>query len=146
MKKYTLGYIFKPDLKKVLLVHKLDPEWQNGKINGVGGKVEEGESALNCIVREIKEETNLSTDKEKWIHLGNIHGEGWYMDLFVYLYRGNINDAQKTGKEKIEWFDPENLPKNVIPNLRWQIPLALEKIQYNALKSFSMEYEEVIEN
>ena len=46
MKKYTLGFIFTPALDKVLLVHKISPEWQAGKINGVGGKIEEGELIL----------------------------------------------------------------------------------------------------
>jgi 8-oxo-dGTP diphosphatase len=144
MKRYTLGYIFTADLKKVLLVHKLAPEWQLGKLNAVGGKIEEGEESIDCIVREVEEETTLKTNKKAWRYLGEMHGEPWRMEIFTYVYQKSLYDAKKAGKEEIQWFDINNLPENIIPNLRWQIPLALEKIQYNALKSFSMEYDETI--
>ncbi|MBI3630915.1 MAG: NUDIX domain-containing protein [Candidatus Sungbacteria bacterium] len=63
MKNYTLGFIFTPSLGRVLLVHKLNPEWQAGKINGGGGKMEAGENPLTCIVREVREETGLITNE-----------------------------------------------------------------------------------
>ena len=52
MEKFTLGFVFNADLAKVLLVHKQRPDWQSGRINGIGGKIVGDESALNCIVRE----------------------------------------------------------------------------------------------
>jgi 8-oxo-dGTP diphosphatase len=42
---YVLGFLFDPSQKDVVLIKKLKPEWQKGKLNGVGGKIEEGESA-----------------------------------------------------------------------------------------------------
>lgn len=44
MQEYVLGFAFTPkDLKgnqKVVLIEKLKPEWQKGKFNGIGGKLE----------------------------------------------------------------------------------------------------------
>ncbi len=144
MKRYTLGYIFSSDLKKVLLVYKLAPKWQKGKINGIGGKNKDNENDLTCIVREIQEETSLKTASKDWIYLGKMHGENWTMALFTLIYKGELTDAKKSAKEEIAWFPVKKLPKNVIPNLHWQIPLAIEKLKFNALKSFDMEYDETI--
>lgn len=60
MKNTTLCYISKDD--KYLLLHrtkkKNDPN--EGKWIGIGGHFEEGETPEECVLREVKEETNLS--------------------------------------------------------------------------------------
>ena len=45
------------DNKSVLLVLKNSPQWQKGKLNLPGGKIEEGESENQAARRELKEET-----------------------------------------------------------------------------------------
>lgn len=54
---YTCAFAFCEE--SVLLVRKAKPEWQKGLLNGIGGKVEPGESVLEATVREFKEETEL---------------------------------------------------------------------------------------
>lgn len=61
MQSYTVGLIFNPQLTRVLLMHKNRPDWQKGMMNGVGGRIEEGEESIACIVREVCEETGLTT-------------------------------------------------------------------------------------
>lgn len=57
MNHYTVCFLFDPhDLSRVLLVRK-DRTCYAGLFNGVGGKVEEGETVKECARREIKEET-----------------------------------------------------------------------------------------
>ena len=41
---YVTGLMFSKDMQKVLLIKKLKPDWQYGRFNGLGGKVEENES------------------------------------------------------------------------------------------------------
>ena len=45
---YVVGLLFSPDRNTVVLINKTKPDWQAGKLNGVGGKIEEGESPLNA--------------------------------------------------------------------------------------------------
>ena len=140
MKPYTVGFIFNKDLSKVLLIHKLHPEWQNGRVNGIGGKIEPGEESIDCIVREIREETGLITDKDKWIYAGKNIDSDWVVDFYSYQYHGNEKDAQQMIDEEIEWFDLNALPENLIPNLAWLIPLALDKLTHNEYTTFTVNY------
>jgi len=55
--RYVVGFLFSEDQSRVLLVWKNRPAWQNGKLNGVGGKIEAGETPLQAMEREFKEET-----------------------------------------------------------------------------------------
>lgn len=54
---YTCAFAFSGE--HVLLLRKDTPSWQKGKLNGIGGKVEQGESIHTATVREFQEETGL---------------------------------------------------------------------------------------
>ncbi len=55
--RYVVGFVFSKDLSRVLLVLKNRPAWQNGKFNGIGGKIEADETAFEAMNREFVEET-----------------------------------------------------------------------------------------
>lgn len=57
---FTLGIIFSPNLEHVYLIRRDNPDSQKGKLNGVGGKVEPGESLDACMAREAVEESGYS--------------------------------------------------------------------------------------
>ena len=140
MKKYTLAFIFDNAMDRVLLVHKLSPEWQAGKLNGVGGKIEEGENSLACIVREVREETGLVTRGDEWIYLGEMGSGSWQMHVFTFVYKGKPSDARSADKEDVEWFDMKTLPLNTISNLTWLIPIAIDRIKNKEIGDFSVRY------
>lgn len=65
MKQYVLGFAFSRDKKDIILISKLRPDWQKGKLNGVGGKVEfEDISPIDAMYREFKEETGVECSRE----------------------------------------------------------------------------------
>lgn len=66
MKEYVLGFAFSRDHKDIVLISKLRPEWQAGKLNGVGGKVELNEKRFYAMIREFKEETGVDTNITHW--------------------------------------------------------------------------------
>ncbi|MBI2056050.1 MAG: NUDIX domain-containing protein [Candidatus Sungbacteria bacterium] len=133
MKKYTLGFIFNESLDQVLLIHKLRPDWQAGKLNGVGGKMEQGEDHFDCIVREVREESSLAINKNAWVYLGDMGADSWQVHVFASIYKGLLSDAKTSegaDAEKVEWFPVHTLPSHTINNLSWLIPLAIDKIKY----------------
>ncbi|WP_100487440.1 NUDIX hydrolase [Sporolactobacillus pectinivorans] len=56
MLRYTLAFI--RNNGKILMINREKNPWQ-GAWNGVGGKLEPGESPEECVIREIGEETGI---------------------------------------------------------------------------------------
>lgn len=143
MTRFSNGFIFNPDLTRVLLIHKNRPAWMNGKINGIGGKLEAGETPVACLVREIREETGLATREEEWVRLGDLGSDDWTMDVFAMRYEGPESDAKTMEDEVIKWFNVAELPGAVMSNLPWLIALAIDKLATNELDTFSCRYNRI---
>ncbi|QDF29314.1 NUDIX hydrolase [Halarcobacter anaerophilus] len=127
MKKYVLGFLFSEDLKYVVLIKKINPKWQRGLLNGVGGKIEDQESSSDAMVREFKEETGVLTEKQDWHCFAKINRPNFY-EMDIYCAFSNFAfDAKSVEKEEVFILEKDKLPNNIIPNLRWLIPLALDK-------------------
>lgn len=109
---------------QVLLVRKDRPFWQKGKLNGVGGKVEEGETAVTAMIREFSEETGLSSSTTSWVYRACIEYDGGRVQFFSFDLPDIASVAPKNPDptEPLEWHSWLKLPKDVLPNLRWLIP------------------------
>ena len=132
MTDYVVGFMFDKNLEKVLLIKKNRPEWQKGKLNGVGGHVEKGELFRDAMTREFQEETGLYVPSCSWNKIINISGDMVEHEFSVSFYY-IIDDLEKCKTmtdEELIICDIKNLPDNVISNLRWIIPLALDEDFY----------------
>ena len=98
MQDYSCGFLFSPDRQRVLLIRKRRPEWQAGKLNGVGGKVEPGESAIDAMIREFREEASLQITS--WKQILTLTGEDWRGHFFRAF--GAIDDAVAITDEQLE--------------------------------------------
>lgn len=78
---YVLGFAFTHD-GRVALIRKNRPAWQAGKLNGIGGKVEESENASAAMAREFYEETGVKIPEHWWEFRGRMFGGDW--SVFVY--------------------------------------------------------------
>lgn len=131
MERYVVGFLFSEDNESVLLIRKNKPDWQKGKLNGVGGKIEENETEDDAMVREFKEETNLVV--EDWSEIAILSMD----DLSVYFYssQGNLAEARAMTNESLEIVRVDELShKDTIYNLKWLIPLCLEMDIYFPLE------------
>lgn len=136
----TLGFVFDSTGKRVLLVHKKKPVWQNGKLNGIGGKIESGENIHECIARECMEESSLKIPPQNWQHFGTIQEKDCDIEVFATQYLGAVTDAVKTDHEEIEWFYHKRLPTTVIKNLYFLIPAAYQKLQGYRFEKIVIKY------
>jgi 8-oxo-dGTP diphosphatase len=103
---------------QTLLLHrtKKENDINEGKWIGVGGKFEAGESAEECIRREIYEETGLKAHTLK-LHgfvsfPGLYHGEDEMM--FVYTCDDFSGDMHECDEGVLQWIDNDkiaDLPK-----------------------------------
>lgn len=128
-KTYVVGFMFNPDRDKVLLIQKLGPKWQNGKYNGVGGKIELGEEPIDAMIREFEEEAGILTSPDDWekIVIYTSYEDSPYQVHFFRAFAIRIYEAYSKTDELVSRFDIANLPKNVIHILNWIIPLCLDE-------------------
>ena len=102
----TLCYLIKDN--KYLMLHrtKKEQDINSGKYIGVGGHIEEGESPLDCIKREVKEETGLTLNSAILRgHLTFILGD---VTEYTYLFtsddfEGTLNTDCNEGE--LSWVD-----------------------------------------
>jgi 8-oxo-dGTP diphosphatase len=129
---YVLGFMFSPDKTAVVLIEKKRPAWQAGKLNGVGGKLEQNEWPVDAMVREFKEETGCTTLPADWKYFLTLEGGDWR----VYCYRAAPPlevpiPTQSPTDEKVAWWSigsrNQAMSSLTIPNLNWLIPMALDE-------------------
>lgn len=65
MTRYVAGFMFSEDRPRVLLIEKQRPAWQKGRLNGIGGHIEPGETPWEAQRREFLEEAVFGFDDWK---------------------------------------------------------------------------------
>jgi len=123
MTEYVAGFLFSPDEKQVLLIRKNRPEWQKGMINGIGGHIEPEETSEEAMSREFLEETGLNI--LSWYKGAQLYGNGWIVHFFYTC--GFLGDAKSMTDEEVRIYEINQLPDSIIPNLRYLIPICLDK-------------------
>lgn len=119
MNKYVVGFLF--DAKGyVALITKNRPAWQKGRLNGIGGHIEPGESPEQAIVREFKEEAGC--DGLNWRRFGVVKGSRY--EVSCYTTKSETVEIHTMTDEMVGWYSVNKLPDNILPNLKWLIPLA----------------------
>ena len=106
--------------RELLLLKRPDNIHCGGLWSFPGGKVEEGETALNAAVRELKEETGLSGTH--WRHLGK--GSHTYPDralklLFFTCYCPDISELSSESTHT--WSKPDELEKFPMPEANTEL-------------------------
>lgn len=138
--RYVCGFAFHGGgtvRPRVVLIRKVKPDWQAGKLNGVGGKIEPGECATVAMAREFHEETGVKTNPRDWEVFAKMHFPKAEV-TFLRCFDG----VAAVAKTQTVWSDElqreisegvehrlvrgiDEIPDGAImPNLRWAIPLA----------------------
>jgi len=129
---YALGFLFDEWARTfsdglgdgtVALITKNRPDWQAGKMNGIGGHIEKGENPQEAMVREFEEETRVKF--EDWDYKIRYEGEDFVLHIFSGFSTDNWKIQTKTD-EDVSIEDLALLPDNIIYNLNWMIPLLLD--------------------
>ena len=107
MKKYNLILVFSPDRSKILMcLRKKAPH--KGKLNFVGGSIEEGEESEAAAYRELFEETAVRREDISISHLIDL--TYCEEDLLLEFWSGTLkNEKPVFGKEnRLEWIPADS--------------------------------------
>jgi 8-oxo-dGTP pyrophosphatase MutT (NUDIX family) len=127
IKHYVLSWVQRGNSDNdTFLILKNKPAWQNGKLNLPGGQVEEGESPVQAIVRELEEEAGfhpIFPPRE----LGLLQDASNCIHCFrSVIYKEDSEPKPREGETEqalwMKWHEALNDPR-LIPNLRVIIPL-----------------------
>lgn len=128
MTRYVAGFLFTPDRQEVVLIRKDKPTWQAGRLNGVGGKLQDGEAWADCMEREFREETGVTIPAHAWQHtvtLFNEHFECRFFRAFSPEAK-NVRTAEQEVVRLYNLHDVMSSRLTLIDNLYWLIPLQLD--------------------
>ncbi|PIR12681.1 NUDIX hydrolase [Candidatus Falkowbacteria bacterium CG11_big_fil_rev_8_21_14_0_20_39_10] len=117
--------------KKILLLRRINTGFEDGKYSLVAGHVKRGESVTAAMVRETEEEVGIKIMSEdlKFVHVmhrfsvASGAGQKTRVDFFLKAdkWTGEPKNLEPKKCDDLNWFDINNLPKNIIPYVRQAI-------------------------
>jgi 8-oxo-dGTP diphosphatase len=131
-REWVVGFLLTTEADRVVLIRKARPEWQAGRLNGVGGKVELGETKRIAMEREFFEETGATVT---WWHpFASLTWEEGVVHFFrAFAPLEMLRTCRTTTDEAIELhhvyrlLDPSMPCGRITPNLQWLVPLAAHR-------------------
>ncbi len=143
MRKTTLLFLYKPKENKILLAMKKRC-FGAGKWNGVGGKLNGGETIKGALVRETKEEISVTVEEADMVQVATLNfvfeedTQGFSQQVHVFFTEKWTGDPVETEEMKPEWYDVDKLPfENMwIDDIHW-LPLVLQGQKINATFNFN---------
>lgn len=117
--------IFNEENKLLLVRRSEEDDWMAGKFALVGGGIEENEIPEECIIREAKEETNLTLKKPKLVY--STIEENTF--LYVFISKVTNSDKIKLNDEHTGyvWVNSAEIEKyDTAPNLMQMIKKAYD--------------------
>ena len=108
-----------------------------GKWNGVGGKIEPGETPEQAIARECQEEINVTP--EKLLKVGEIDFlqpiNGQLSSMFVHVFTTTVWVGEPSESEEMNpaWYEIEKIPySDMWPDDEYWMPLLIEGALFKA--------------
>lgn len=143
MKIATLCYI--KNKGKTLLIRRTRRKRSlfSGKWNGLGGKLQAGESLEDCVIREIKQESGLFIREPIFkgvLHFPNNLGtdEAWF--VFVYVASTYDGKLEKSPEGKVAWIKDRKIKDlDLLPANHYFMPWLDKDVTFSAKFIFNRE-------
>lgn len=127
----TLCYVIRDDA--ALLIRK-KKGFGAGKLNAPGGKLKEGETAEECVMREVYEETGLKLSSVRSHGFLRFYfGEKEEPDWIVYIFSSTSFDGELRESDEASplWVDLERMPFDQMwDDDRHWLPLLLQNKRF----------------
>ncbi|MFH1751864.1 MAG: NUDIX domain-containing protein [archaeon] len=129
-------HLFLLKSNKILLSRRQNSGFHDGDYSVPAGHLEENETFLEALVREVKEEIGIDFDSNHLDFTHVMHRKGTdfpRVDFFFSLkeWRGEPKIMEPHKCDDLGWFEFSKLPDNMVPYVRQAIKLLSEKISYS---------------
>jgi len=128
MRAVTLCLLVKDD--KILLAMK-KRGFGMGKWNGIGGKVEEGETIESAAAREVREEIGVMANPAKMEKVGNVEfyfkdKPEWDQQMHVFLVKDWEGEPKESEEMAPKWYSQNEIPfDSMWPDDKHWLPVVL---------------------
>src|SRR5260370_28235079 len=127
MKKfYVNGFLFDNNGAHVALIKKVhfpaNVDWTKNPWNGVGGKIERNETAIEAMVREFREETGVQTNLDDWQYFAEVDSPDWTVFYFRAFDTDYLDQVTTMTDEEVSVFFPSNEQIPSVPHLSFLLP------------------------
>ena len=132
---YIAAYLVLTKSDKVLLLQRANTGYQDGNYSLVAGHLDGGETAKHCIIREAKEEANITLlpQNVKVAHvMHRFATDREYIDIYLTAskWEGKIKNLESKKCDDLNWFKLGELPNNIIPEVKLALTNIKKKIPY----------------
>jgi len=133
---YAAAFVLLRQDDKLAFVLRNNTGYMDGQYGLPSGKVEKNESYVAAAVREAKEEVGVDIHKIDLQHTLTVHRDGEDGSSWVDIYftastwAGEPYNAEPDKHRELAWLDVNNLPKNVIPAVRYGLQQVKAKQAY----------------
>ncbi|WP_170221885.1 NUDIX hydrolase [Neptunomonas concharum] len=132
-KSFVVGFLFNPSLTHVVLIEKNKPLWQKGRLNGLGGLVNDGESISNAISREVFEESGVMLPPQLWSQFHKTTNKDDKIVHYFFAVSSLANKAKSNEKEKVSLVSINQLPSNCLHDIKKLIMLAMGRMDCTSI-------------
>lgn len=128
VQEYVVLLVFDEEYERVLMIKKnRGPAMVVGHWNGLGGKIEPGETPREAMSRETSEEAGIAVDPRGIQMLCVLEGHGYRVHFGHSQLDNSVFTSYTTREsEEVDEFFVSELPEGTMHNLRWMIPLATD--------------------
>lgn len=126
---------------KILLQRRFNTGYEDGKYSFVAGHVDKGETFIQALIREVKEEAGINLLPED---LDAVHvmirnsrtvdqANNERIDVFFTArkWTGKIENKEPDKCDDLSWFGLDNMPDNLIPYIKETIKNIENKVIYS---------------
>lgn len=122
---YTASFVIVRNANKIAFLLRQNTPWMNDHYGLPSGKCEEGDSFAYTAIKEVEEEIGIKIQPNDLTHRLTMHRNEPDEDMvWVDAYfeatdwSGEPYNAEPHVHAELTWFDPKDLPGNIIPSVK----------------------------
>jgi len=115
-------HLFLMNQEQILMLRRYNTGFEDGNYSLVAGHLDGGETVIQAMIREAREEAGISISAEN-LEISLVMQRKSTVEridyfLFCTKWNGEIQNMEPHKCDNIEWFPIDKLPANTIPYIR----------------------------